>query len=71
MNIKRILFYVCLVTIIISVSSVMTMTTVITAAAAVCCLFYLTSEMTTEDIYKISGAYWFNKIFNTTSFTEE
>ena len=68
---KRILFYLCLLGVIISFSSVLNLTTVIVGTTAMCGLLYIVSEMSRDELYKVSGAYWFNKVFNTNSFTEE
>ena len=68
---KRILFYFCLLGVIISFSSVLNLTTAIVGMTAMCGLLYIVSEMSMDELYKVSGAYWFNKVFNTNSFTEE
>ncbi len=68
---KRILFYVCFTFAVLSVASVMTILTGAVLVASIFGMWKLTRNMTSKEIYEMTGANWLNKKFNTTIFTEE
>lgn len=68
---KRILFYLCLTVAFISVVSVLTSLTTLLLFGSVFGMWYITRGMTVNEINTMLGAEFFNKLFNTNSFTED
>lgn len=68
---KTILFYLGLILLVISVASELSILAISAFIIGIIIMASLLHNMPADGIYEISGAKLFNKIFNTTSFTEE